>query len=276
MALPNHPLSVRYGQRTPIGSILRYGTLRNSAGPHEGRKLAHFCFVYTLAGSTSYEDSHVARHTLRPGDLLLVQPGVVHRYGNARKRRWDECFIVFDGPVFRLWRNGLADPARPIINLQPIEYWHKRMLSCTEGPDEPGLAHQLRQVVNLLGFMTEVFETQAARGPKGDSWLNQSCQRLGFDLAEEINWNEFARSLGMSADHFRKRFTRAMGVSPGRYRTARVIDRACEMIAQGDKLGKEIAAELGFANEQHFSRRFRQVTGMTLTQFRHKADGTQK
>lgn len=272
MKFPRHPEVVRYGRRTPIGSVLRHGLWRNSPGPHQGRRLAHFCFVYTLAGHTVYEDRRTSRHPLNPGDLLLIHPNVPHRYGNGLVDGWDEFFVVFDGPVFDLWNNGLLDSQKPVINLLPIPYWYKRLASCVTGPEEPTLAQQIKQVVQLLTFMTEMFEMQVASEPEElRSWLNQACQRLGSDLAEEIDWNVFAQSLGLSSEKFRKLFTRSMGVSPGRYRTARIIDRACEMIIHEDKLGKEIAGELGFANEQHFSRRFRQVTGMTLTEYRHQS-----
>jgi AraC-like DNA-binding protein len=269
MGFPRHPPLVRYGRRTPIGSVWRHGLWRDSPGPHAGRKLANFCFVYTLAGSTWYEDLHVGRQPLKPGDLLLVYPGVAHRYGNGPARGWDEYYVVFDGPVFDLWKNGLLDPDRPVINLQPVSYWHRRLASCVEGPEEAGLVRPVRQVVRLLDFMTEVFETRVTREPAGaGSWLNRACELLAAEPGKDMEWKAVARSLGMSSERFRKLFTRVMGVPPARYRAGRVIDRACEMVARGDKLGKEIAAELGFANEQHFSRRFRQATGMTLTRFR--------
>ena len=276
LPLPRHPQVIRYAPRTPIGAVILHGHLRNSPGADLGRRLAHFCFVYTLTGKTFYEDTRTGRHALKPGDLLLVHPNVAHRYGNGPKGGWDEYFIVFDGPVFDLWKNWLFDSAKPIINLQPVSYWHQRLAACVTGPEEPGVALKIRQVVNLLGFMTEVFEAQIARDPKhASTWLNQACLRLGSDLAEEIDWNAFARSLGMSSERFRKLFTKSMGIPPARYRTARIIDRACGMI-RDKKLGKEIASDLGFANEQHFSRRFRQVTGMTLTQFRNQASRSSK
>lgn len=59
-----------------------------------------------------------------------------------------------------------------------------------------------------------------------------------------------------------------MGVSPSYYRMAKIIDRACELSTVEEKLQKEVAAELGFTTEQHFARRFKQMTGLTFGQFR--------
>ena len=117
--------------------------------------------------------------------------------------------------------------------------------------------------------MTEVIGAQVAPDKmNARPWLVQACQRLEADLNESIDWNEFSRSFGLSFETFRKLFTRAMGVTPTRYRTAKIIDRACELSLHEHKLGKEIALELGFATEQHFSRRFKEITGLTLRQFR--------
>ena len=53
------------------------------------------------------------------------------------------------------------------------------------------------------------------------------------------------------------------------------MDRACELMAQGRLSGKEIAAKLGFFDEYHFSKRFKQVTGFSPTAFRQRVCGSQ-
>jgi hypothetical protein len=71
--------------RTPLGTILRHGLWRDSGGPFNGRRFVnYFCFVYTIGGETNYEDEVVGKRRLVPGDLLLIHPGVGHRYGNGK------------------------------------------------------------------------------------------------------------------------------------------------------------------------------------------------
>ncbi len=266
------PEFVQFAHRTPVGSILRHDRWPRSWGPFQGRRLAHFCFSYTLGGKTHYEDLN-GRRPLVPGDLLLVHPGVPHRYGNGSRTGWDEYFVVFDGPIFKLWQTGIFDPRNPIIHLEPVSYWHQRLASCVESHRVPGMAHQLQQVVNLLGFMTEVIEAQLTQdSSRADAWLSRACQKMESDLGTAIDWNIFAREFGFSAEKFRKLFTHAMGITPVRYRAARIMNRACELLAKEHKLGKEIADELGFASEAHFFHRFHQMTGLTVTEFRTKPE----
>jgi AraC family transcriptional regulator len=98
----------------------------------------------------------------------------------------------------------------------------------------------------------------------------RACGQLGSGLGEAFDVDRLARACDLSPAAFRKAFHRAMGVSPDRYRLAKIIDRACEMSIHPHKLQKEVAAELGFATEQHFARRFKQVTGMTFSDFRRQ------
>jgi AraC-like DNA-binding protein len=259
--------------RTPLGTILRHGLWRNSGGPYAGRRMVnYFCFVYTIAGETVYEDEFLPERRLVPGDLVLIHPGVAHRYGNGGRGGWDEYFVLFEGPIFDLWKaRKLIDPRRPIVHLEPVAYWQQRLSDCVKGEERADLASNLQRLVDLQSFMTEVIGAQAASDRTTTRpWLAQACRRLESDLAESVDWDRFAKSLGLSVNTFRKLFTQAMGIAPSRYRRAKIIDQACRLAVEGDRLGKEIAHELGFATEQHFSRCFREMTGLTLSQFRRQ------
>jgi AraC-like DNA-binding protein len=263
--------------KTPLGSILRHGVFNNRPGPYDGRRLQHFCLVYTLRGRTPYEDHVIGKTELRAGDLLLIHPGGAHWYGNGDAGGWDEYYLVFEGPLFdMLEQKGILDPSHPIVHLEPISYWHRRLASCAETATRFGMGANLKRVVDLLSFLTEVIEVQAglASGEQ-PHWLAQACGQLESGLGEAFDVDRLARMCDLSATAFRKSFQRAMGVSPNQYRLAKIIDRACELSAQPNKLQKEVAAELGFATEQHFARRFKQITGMTFGQFRQQWPGTQ-
>jgi AraC-like DNA-binding protein len=58
------------------------------------------------------------------------------------------------------------------------------------------------------------------------------------------------------------------GASPASYRMKRTIDRACELMQQQKLTNKEISTRLGFSDEFHFSRRFKQFTGLAPREFR--------
>lgn len=75
------------------------------------RVLGSYALVYVVGGGGEYSDARGTRRQVSEGDLIWVFPDIPHAYGPARGGRWDEIYLVFDGPVFDLWRQrGLLDP----------------------------------------------------------------------------------------------------------------------------------------------------------------------
>ena len=94
---------------------------------------------------------------------------------------------------------------------------------------------------------------------------------LDTDLGRPIDLAAVAAEVGLSYENFRKRFQRAMGVSPARYRTVRRIEAARELLRYTPQMtNRQVAASLGFSDEYHFSKRFTQITGMTPRQLRRR------
>lgn len=271
MAGDSH-LIVRGGAATPVGAVRAAGRLHASGGLPEWplRILDGYAVVYLLAGSGGYSDVTGNRATLAAGDLLMLFPGIGHTYGPGPGRSWSELYLLFDGPVFDLWRSrGLLDPARPVRHLEPVDRWAAAFERVFLGMHRTGTGAALSTVCTLLSVLAE---TGAAPEPAGDPddrrWLAEATALLDTDLRREEPLERVAARLSMSYDGFRKRFRRLAGVSPARYRMQRSIDRACELLAQGEMTGRQIAATLGFGDEFHFSHRFRQITGTTPTRFR--------
>ncbi len=74
---------------------------------------------------------------------------------------------------------------------------------------------------------------------------------------------ELAAVAGISRFHFSRMFTRAMGLPPTHYLELTRIERAKEMIRSNDLPLAEIALAVGFADQSHFTRRFRHWAGCT-------------
>ena len=93
-----------------------------------------------------------------------------------------------------------------------------------------------------------------------------AVEQMGKDRPELLE--DIARGAGLSYESFRKKFRAVTGVSPARYRNRMVIDHARKMIYEERLSNKELADRLGFCDEFHFSRRFRETTGRTPGEFR--------
>ena len=77
-----------------------------------------------------------------------------------------------------------------------------------------------------------------------------------------------AKKLNLSAGYFGDLVKKEIGQSAQEYIQAKVIDVAKERIFNVDKSISEVAYELGFKYPQHFTRLFKQKTGMTPNEYR--------
>ena len=68
--------------------------------------------------------------------------------------------------------------------------------------------------------------------------------------------------------HFARGFKQSAGVTPHHYLTRMRVERAQDMLARTDLSLSEIASPLGFSDQSHLTRHFRQMLGITPGQFR--------
>lgn len=263
------------GAASPMGGITLAGQLRASAGiGHSAmRVLGSYAVVYLLGGGGEFGDALGQRRDVRAGDLLLLFPEVPHFYGPRSGETWDEIYFVFQGPVFDQWRAaGLLDPREPVWHAEPVAAWHRRFDAVCAGPGG-GAGAALLELARLQGVLADF---RAAARPEREAgavgapdWLEAVCRQLER-VEVTPDWAVLAAQAGLSYERFRKKFAELKGVPPARYRMLRLIDRACVLLAGGEKPLKEIAGELGFCDEFHFSKLFKQRTGLAPSVYRRQ------
>lgn len=253
--------------RTPLGRLTQAGALADSRGVQRPRVLGSYALVYITGGSGRYTDD-AQQLTVTAGDMILVFPEVAHRYGPGAGERWSEVYVVFDGPLFDLWRvAGLLDPAQPVRRCEPVELWARRLALLIGAAHPVGLRERAYEVARFAALLTEMLGAPDAAVPHEPIWLTAACALLA---ETDAPLSAVAAQLGMAYETFRKRFQQATGVAPARYRAQRRIDAACALLLQSDAPIRSIALELGFTDEYQFSRRFRQLVGMAPRTFRRQ------
>lgn len=89
-------------------------------------------------------------------------------------------------------------------------------------------------------------------------------------FAEPVSMVEMAQRAGLSATHFNRRFQQLLRMSPTSYlRTVRV-QAARQLLTTTSRSLAEIAVEVGFTDQSHFTKRFREVTGITPGEYRKR------
>lgn len=257
---------------SPLGRVSKAAFNSNSRGISRPRILRNYAIVYLLNGKGRFEDNLGNERDISAGDLIILFPDVPHRYGPREGEDWSEFYILFQGQVFDQWRaSGLLDPAKPVHHLEPVGYWLRRFQSVVETPPGARQLYPLACVCKLQQVLADVLVSidEGRINAADRRWLDQARALLEQPgPAEEIDWNELAGKLHMSYENFRKRFARLAGIPPSRYRMRGVMERAAEHLLQSRLTLKEVADLCGFCNEFHFSRRFKQIVGLSPRDFR--------
>jgi AraC-like DNA-binding protein len=102
--------------------------------------------------------------------------------------------------------------------------------------------------------------------------LRLARDRIDRSYAEPIDVRELATGAGYSREHFIRAFREAYGETPGRYRTRRRVERACELLRSANLTVTEICHLVGFTSLGSFSARFTEITGMSPSEYRDKTD----
>ena len=91
--------------------------------------------------------------------------------------------------------------------------------------------------------------------------LARVLAHVEVSYAGSITLEDLAEIADMSINHFLRTFKRMFGVSPIDYVIRQRLLKACQLMQQTDAPINQIAAQVGFADSNYFSRQFRKVMG---------------
>jgi AraC family transcriptional regulator len=102
------------------------------------------------------------------------------------------------------------------------------------------------------------------------SRLRRVLDYIAANISDEITLDSLAGIAGYSAFHFARKFTLAMGVSPGRYISNMRLENAMVELAAGKLPLAEIAFNAQFSSQASFTRAFHRATGMTPKEYQRR------
>jgi AraC family transcriptional regulator len=98
--------------------------------------------------------------------------------------------------------------------------------------------------------------------------LRRVVEFFEANFTEDISLQELARLVGLSQSQFARAFKASTGAPPHRWVVMARIKRAQELLLQCDISLADVSIRTGFADQSHFTKVFRRVTGTSPGQWR--------
>jgi AraC family transcriptional regulator len=119
-------------------------------------------------------------------------------------------------------------------------------------------------VLEMLGAIAG-FEAPDRTAPR---WFGRVKDRLHEGFGDPLRMRDLAREAGVHPVHLARVFRKIEKHTPGEYQQRLQVRAACELLRDPEWPLAVIAAECGFADQSHFTRVFRRMTGTTPAQLR--------
>jgi AraC-like DNA-binding protein len=239
-----------------------------------GRRLPVHAIVYITRGEGEFETEVSGRHRIEAGSALMLFDGVWHRYRPTREIGWDEYYVCFHGDCARRWiENDFLNPENPVAStgidetiLHAYLSLYERMRSEPVGFEQLLAADAMEILAAVLG---------AVRGQQSDGRTNAIVRQAKAIIEAEsggvLAIEKLVEQLPISPTQFYRLFKEHTGLTPYQYHLQLRINRAKELLHGTTMTVKDIAGELCFESEFHFSKIFKKKTDFSPTQWRRFA-----
>jgi AraC family transcriptional regulator len=226
------------------------------------------CVGFMLGGSFDLTFPGRRTHQCVPGSVFIEPAGETHC--NCLGTAGADVLVVQPDPD----ADDLPHPVGKSL-LAPAHFRHpglsllaRRIASELASPDEvtplalEGLA---LEVLALLGR-----DRSPMTGRAAPRWLADAEDLVRSDFLDRVSCAGIAARVGVHPAHLARAFRGRHRCSIGRFVRSLRLEWAAGQLGATDRPIAAIAVEAGFADQSHFTRRFREATGTTPERWRRR------
>ncbi len=134
---------------------------------------------------------------------------------------------------------------------------------------------QAMAVTLVNGHAVRHRPVQLYRGGLGSARLRRIKELVHAKIEDDLSLDEMAQSVGLSTAHFARMFRKSTGETPHRFVLRQRLERAKAMLRAPDARVLDVAVACGFKTQQHFAQVFRDVWGVSPTEYRQDLVGSE-
>ena len=238
------------------------------------RRLEEYQVIYITNGQGIFESESFSQAKVKAGTLIILFPNEKHRYKPDSNTGWDEYWVGIKGVIIdNLLSAGYLSPDNPchyigfndgIISLYNLIIEKTKQERSGYQPFISGI------VLHLLGNCHSIIKQSIVENSEEEVIIDRARLLFRSNINNPYSPEQAAKELNVGYSWFRKRFKNYTGLSPGQYYLQLKIEKAKELLTNGNMRIKEIAIELNFDSILYFSKIFKEKTGFNPTDYRNR------
>ncbi len=220
-------------------------------------------FFYHVDGPAIFEYAR-QRVALSSGDIFVAPPQHSFTYSSRQEMKYhwvsvSGCWPAFMGqPEIKIFHiGGDSDIEAMFVEIREVLILRK--------PGYPlqaiGVFYELMARIEEFANTTDAPESAYPEAVRNAIIYLRENYALPFDSAKT------ARAVGLSSSHLRALFEKWLGESPKRFHTRSRIQQAQRLLREQNLPVSEAAFHTGYSDVHHFSRVFKQITGLAPSQY---------
>lgn len=231
----------------------------------------HYLLIYVARGEGWYSVRDKT-FTVTENDFFVLPHELATHVGSSAQNPWSIYWAYFSGTqapnivLHLMGRNNFSPrKAKPLVGriAQFNDILHH--LELLENMENLVYANS-RFYSFLCSFRLTVLS--ARKHAKKDGVI-KSIEYMRENIQGKITLEELARAAGLSVSHYCSVFKQKTMQSPLNLYMSMKVQRACQMLQNKDQTIKSIAYSLGFFDQYHFSKVFKQVMGSSPKHFKN-------
>lgn len=238
----------------------------------------HYLFHYVLSGTGRLiaNDSKGISHEyqIRSGEGFMIFPRQINTYIADPKLPWEYIWIEFDGMRAReiIETAGLS-PDHPVYHAaykDLRENMKDEMLYIAEHHDAPPF-HLMGHLYLFIDYLSRSSSSQmTTSGRVRDFYIKEALNYIEQNFQNDISIENIASFCGLNRTYFGRIFKETVGKSPQQFLLSYRMAKAAELLKLTELSISDIGNAVGYPNQLHFSRAFKNVYGVSPREWRNK------
>lgn len=238
----------------------------------------HYLFHYVISGTGTLmaDDSkgNTKTYSVKSMQGFMIFPGQITTYIADKELPWEYVWVEFDG----LRAKSIIESAG-LTQDSPIYHAHSKslredmmneMLYMTQNRESSPF-HLIGHLYLFLDYLTRSSaDTHIQKGSQlRDFYIHEALNFMEHNFQNDISVEDVAAVCGLNRSYFGKIFKQAVGKSPQEFLLSYRMAKAAELLKLTQLSIGDISQAVGYENQLHFSRTFKNIYGMSPREWRN-------